>query len=157
MSCRDSADHPHATQDVDLLVADLGRVLRTEMLRESCSASAIARLFSIHRRTLSRHLRSLGLTYRQVANEVRFEIACELLETTDLTLSQIAAALKYSELSAFTRAFRRWCRQTPSEWRANHPRRSRSKRSWKLGRPDLVPDPNPAREPDTRAIVTVTE
>jgi AraC-like DNA-binding protein len=57
-----------------------------------------------------------------VANEVRFEIACELLENTDMALGQIAATLKYSEPSAFTRAFRRWCGQTPSEWRASHPR-----------------------------------
>jgi AraC-like DNA-binding protein len=82
----------------------------------------IAQLFSMHRRTMSRHLRMEGLAFRQVANEVRFEIACELLENTDMALSQVAAALKYSELSAFTRAFRRWSGQSPSAWRRSHPR-----------------------------------
>ena len=76
----------------------------------------------MHRRTLHRHLRTEGLAFRQVADEIRFEIACELLENTDMALSQVAAALQYSELSAFTRAFRRWSGQTPSAWRGSHPR-----------------------------------
>jgi AraC-like DNA-binding protein len=75
----------------------------------------------MHRRTLNRHLRTEGLAFRQVANQVRFEIACELLANTDMALSQIAAVLRYSEPSAFTRAFRRWSGQTPSAWRASHP------------------------------------
>ncbi|WP_245435358.1 helix-turn-helix domain-containing protein [Microvirga calopogonii] len=104
------------------LTDDLRRVLRTELLRDSCSAAAVARLFSMHRRTMSRHLRTEGLAFRQVANEVRFEIACELLENTDMAVNQIAAVLRYSELSAFTRAFRRWAGQTPSAWRAKHSR-----------------------------------
>ncbi len=104
------------------LTDDLRRVLRTELLRDTCSAAAVARLFSMHRRTMSRHLRTEGLAFRQVANEVRFEIACELLENTDMAVNQIAAVLRYSELSAFTRAFRRWSGETPSAWRASHPR-----------------------------------
>jgi AraC-like DNA-binding protein len=115
------------------LTEGLRRVLRTELLRNTCSAATIARLFSMHRRTMSRHLRTEGRAFRQVANEIRFEIACELLENTDMALTQIAAVLRYSELSAFTRAFRRWSGQTPSAWRAS---RSRVKRSqWTRRRP----------------------
>ena len=106
---------------------DLRRLLRTELLRDTSSAATVARLFSMHRRTMSRHLRAEGLAFREVANEVRFEIACELLDNTDMALSQIAAVLRYSELSAFTRAFRRWSGQTPSAWRANHPRIRKSR------------------------------
>src|SRR5918997_3815055 len=103
------------------LTEDLRRLLRIERLRNPCPAATVARLFSMHRRTLTRHLRTEGLAFRQVANEVRFEIACQLLQNTDMALSQVAAALKYSEPSAFTRAFRRWSGQTPSAWRAGHP------------------------------------
>jgi AraC-like DNA-binding protein len=102
------------------LTEDLRRVLRTELLRDTCSAATVARFFSMHRRTLNRHLRMEGLAFRQAVNEIRFEIACELLANTDMTLSQVAAVLRYSELSAFTRAFRRWSGQTPSAWRASH-------------------------------------
>jgi AraC-like DNA-binding protein len=104
------------------LIEDLRRLLRTELLRDTCTAATVARLFSMHRRTLNRHLRTEGLAFRKVADQVRFEIACELLTNTDMALSQIAAVLRYSELSAFTRAFRRWSGQTPSDWRARHSR-----------------------------------
>ena len=120
------------------LTDDLRRVLRTELLRNSCSAATIARLFSMHRRTLSRHLRTEGRAFRQLANEIRFEIACELLEDTDMALSQISAVLKYSEPSAFTRAFRRWSGLTPSVWRANRPR---GKKSRLLRKPDDLIEP----------------
>jgi AraC-like DNA-binding protein len=108
--------------DEQLLTTDLRRVLRNELLRGTCSAVAVARLFSMHRRTMSRHLRKDGLAFRKVAGEIRFEIACELLENTSLPLSEVATVLRYSEMSAFTRAFRRWSRQTPSAWRASHHR-----------------------------------
>lgn len=116
------------------LTEDLRRVLRIELLRDACSVTTIARLFSMHRRTLNRHLRTEGLAFRQVANQIRFEIACELLENTDMALSQVAAVLRYSELSAFTRAFRRWSGQTPSAWRSSHFRARKSRRFRKLRR-----------------------
>ena len=36
-----------------------------------------------------------------------------------MPLAQIAVALGYSEVSAFTRAFRRWSGQTPTAWRSH--------------------------------------
>lgn len=121
------ADETPSGHDTRPLTEDLRRLLRTELLRDTCSAATVARLFSMHRRTMSRHLRTEGLAFRQVANEVRFEIACELLSHTGMALSQIAAVLRYSEPSAFTRAFRRWSGQTPSAWRASHPRAPKSR------------------------------
>jgi AraC-like DNA-binding protein len=114
------ADRPNSAFIIGSLSRDLRRLLRTELLRSSCSAVTVASLFSMHRRTLNRHLRTEGLAFRQLANQVRFEIACELLANTDMALSQIAAVLRYSEPSAFTRAFRRWSGQSPSAWRASH-------------------------------------
>src|SRR5689334_13461805 len=96
------ANEPQAVHGSGILTADLRRLLRTELLRDTCSAATVARLFSMHRRTLSRHLRTEGLTFRQAANEIRFEIACELLQNTDMALSQVAAVLRYSKQSAFT-------------------------------------------------------
>ena len=113
----------------------------------TCSAATVARLFSMHRRTLHRHLRMEGLAFRQVANEIRFEIACELLENTDMALSQIAAVLRYSELSAFTRAFRRWSGQTPSAWRSSHPRGRKSRRLRKSDNPHPEQDHGHRSEP----------
>ena len=97
---------------------DIRRLLRTRLTSNRCSADEIADLLAMHRRTLSRRLKDGGMGYRAIANEMRFEIARQLLRDTDLTLGQIAAALGYSEASAFTRAFRRWSGETPTIWRA---------------------------------------
>lgn len=105
---------------------DLRRVLRTRILSGPCSADAIADLFAMHRRTLSRHLHAEGTGFRHLTDEIRFDIARQLLADTNISLSQIAAALGYSEASAFTRAFRRWSGRPPAAWRAEHRRRGAS-------------------------------
>jgi AraC-like DNA-binding protein len=87
---------------------DIRRLLRRRLTGNRCSADDIAHLLAMHRRTLSRRLKGGGMGYRAIANRVRFEIARQLLEDTEVPLGQIAAALGYSEASAFTRAFRRW-------------------------------------------------
>jgi AraC-like DNA-binding protein len=97
---------------------DIRRLLRTRLMGNSCSAAELADLLAMNRRTLSRRLKGGGMGYRTIANEVRFEFARQLLEDTVVPLGQIAAALGYSEASAFTRAFRRWSGQTPTAWRA---------------------------------------
>ncbi|QRM31842.1 AraC family transcriptional regulator [Microvirga sp. VF16] len=97
---------------------DIRRLLRTRLTNHRCSADDIAHLLAIHRRTLNRRLKVGGMGYRAITNEIRFEIARQLLEDTEVPLGQIAAALGYSEASAFTRAFRRWSGQTPTTWRA---------------------------------------
>jgi len=52
-----------------------------------------------------------------MTNEIRFEIARQLLENTELPLGEIAA-LGYSEASAFTHTFRRRSGETPTAWRS---------------------------------------
>ncbi|KAB0269124.1 AraC family transcriptional regulator [Microvirga brassicacearum] len=96
---------------------DIRRLLRTRLTSHRCSADAIAELLAMHRRTLSRRLKGSGLGYRAITNEIRFEIARQLLENSRVSLVQIAATLGYSEASAFTRAFRRWSGRTPTTWR----------------------------------------
>jgi len=101
---------------------DIRRLLRTRLTSNHCSAEDIAHLLAMHRRTLSRRLQGSGMGYRAITNEIRFEIARQLLEGTEVPLAQIAAALGYSEASAFTRAFRRWSGRTPTAWRGEgHP------------------------------------
>ncbi|MGO4525181.1 AraC family transcriptional regulator [Microvirga sp. 2MCAF35] len=97
---------------------DIRRLLRTRLLGARCTAEDMAGLLAVHRRTMSRRLRGSGQGYRLMTNQIRFEIARQLLGDTEVPLVEIAAALGYSEASAFTRAFRRWSGQTPTAWRA---------------------------------------
>ena len=100
------------------LAGDIRRLLCTWLTSHRCSADDMASLLAMSRRTFDRRLKSRGTSYRALANEIRFEVACRLLKDTEMSLIQIAAALGYSEASAFTRAFRGWSGQAPSVWRA---------------------------------------
>ncbi|QRM34680.1 AraC family transcriptional regulator [Microvirga sp. VF16] len=100
--------------------ADIRRLLSPWLTSHRRSVDDMADLLAMSRRTLDRRLRSRGIKYKALASEIRFEVACRLLKDTELSLSQVAAALGYSEASAFTRAFRGWCGQAPSMWRAAH-------------------------------------
>ncbi len=87
------------------------------LLAGKSSGDDLAQMLSLHRRTLSRRLRAQGTTFQKVLDEVRFEVACQLLEHTGAPIDQIATALCYADVSAFMHAFRRWSGTTPALWR----------------------------------------
>ena len=57
---------------------------------------------------------------RDLLAEARFEAACGLLQGSDAPLEDIALRLGYSDVTAFTRAFRRWAGASPAAWRRDH-------------------------------------
>jgi AraC-like DNA-binding protein len=100
------------------LVDQLKRSLRKRLATGDCSCEEVSRRFSIHRRTMNRHLKAAGTGFRTVLDELRFEVARQLVSDTELPLAQIAAALNFSEPAAFTRAFERWSGGvSPHNWR----------------------------------------
>jgi AraC-like DNA-binding protein len=102
------------------LVPQLYRSLRLLLLEGGADGNRLAQQFEMHRRTLNRRLRAQGRTFQSVLDDVRFEAARHLLAETTLPVVQVAGALGYAEVSAFTRAFRRWAGRPPVEWREAH-------------------------------------
>ncbi len=76
-----------------------------------------ARCLGMSPRTLQRRLKDKGLIFDRVVDETRCQLAESYLESSKLTASEIAYLLGYSELSAFTRAYRRWTGSTPKATR----------------------------------------
>lgn len=107
-------------------------MLRSQLLKRPCTVTGIAQEFGLHPRTFSRHLAEEGTTFQKLVDDVRYEIARDLLAASGMMLGQIAAILRFSEPSAFARAFRRWAAQTPSAWRASHDRTR--KKVWRRTR-----------------------
>jgi len=68
-------------------------------------------------RTLRRELHKAGTSYQGVLDLIRQRTALELLTTTRKPLYEIAVALGYSDLSNFSRAFRRWTGKPPGHYR----------------------------------------
>lgn len=103
------------------------RALCTMILSGRGSEAHVAELISMPERSLRRALALQGTSFRAIVDEVRFELARQLLADTDMTTTEIADTLDYGDASAFTRAFRRWTDMPPASWRAHN--RSASARS----------------------------
>ncbi len=86
------------------------------------SLDSVAAMLSFNRFQLQRRLKDEGTTYQQILEDVRFGLAQQYLRDTDLPLTAITEILGYSELAAFSRAFRRHAEQSPRAWRAEHRR-----------------------------------
>lgn len=97
--------------------AHVRHLLKPSLLLGNASEALIARRIGIHVRTLNRRLREQQTSYRELEQQVRYVIARELLEITDLPVSEISDALSYGNPSAFDRAFQRWSGMSPSAWR----------------------------------------
>ncbi len=69
--------------------------------------------------TLQRQLTSEGLNFQQLRDETRRRLAEDYIRTNELSLSQIAYLLGFSDQSNFSRAFKRWTGMAPREYRAS--------------------------------------
>ena len=82
------------------------------------NAVEVARRIGMSHRTLARKLSSEALTFSEIAEQLKSDLAGHYLGSSDLPISQIAWLLGYSEVSAFTHAFKRWTGMTPRQSRA---------------------------------------
>jgi AraC-like DNA-binding protein len=77
----------------------------------------IAEIVGMSVRSFQRYLNETNLTYSHLIDQVRYEQSVQLLSDPTIKLTDIAAALGYRDAANFTRAFRRWTRTSPSEFR----------------------------------------
>jgi AraC-like DNA-binding protein len=82
----------------------------------------VAQKLRVSPRTLRRKLAAEGVTFAGILEDLRFALAKHYLAEQDLSISRIAWLLGYTEVSAFSHAFRRWTGRTP---RADRSRRRR--------------------------------
>lgn len=73
----------------------------------------VARKLGMSRRTLARRLASEGLTFTGVVHALRSDLARRHLADRDLSISKIAWLLGYSDVSAFSSAYKRWTGTNP--------------------------------------------
>lgn len=85
---------------------------------EDGSAERVAQKLGMCSRTMQRQLELSQVSFRAIADRVRFSTAKRLLRDTDMELTQLALTLGYADISVLTRAFTRWAGVSPSSWRA---------------------------------------
>jgi len=86
---------------------------------EPPSTEKIAERLAMSPRTLRRRLAEEGHNFQTAKNLARESRARYFLSRTSLSLSEIAFELGFSELSAFSRAFRNWVGEPPQQYRDN--------------------------------------
>jgi AraC-like DNA-binding protein len=79
--------------------------------------ATIARTLGMSRRTLARRLAAEGVTFTEIVEEMRRDLAHRYLGDASLSVSQIAWLLGFQEVSAFTAACKRWTGATPTQVR----------------------------------------
>jgi AraC-like DNA-binding protein len=82
-------------------------------------AGEIARKLGMSQRTFARRLTLEGVTFSEVLDKLKSELAARYLADESLSISQIAWLLGYQEVSAFTHAFKRWTGTAPREARSS--------------------------------------
>jgi AraC-like DNA-binding protein len=89
----------------------------------------VAKELGMSARTLQRRLGEDGVTFQQLMQEARRELARHYLLHSSLELNETAYLLGYEDAHSFFRAFHGWEGSPPGEWRARHARSRRSRRS----------------------------
>jgi AraC-like DNA-binding protein len=93
-----------------------------------------------------------------VLDRTRFDLACQLLGESDISLDDLAAALGYAGVSPFMRTFRRWSGTTPARWRREARAAARASLATaafpapSLQRPPAFTQPQAAQRPMRRAV-----
>ena len=86
------------------------------------SAEDTAKQLHMSARTLQRKLADAEITYIQLVDDTRKDLALRYIEDPHRSLTDITFELGFSQPSAFTRAFRRWTGRSPSEYQDEHSR-----------------------------------
>ncbi len=81
------------------------------------TVSDMANLFGVTEPAFQKQLRAHGLLFGDILKAARHELALHYIADPDIPLTEIAYSLGYSELSAFSRAFRNWTGMSPQRYR----------------------------------------
>ncbi len=105
------------------MVSDVGvaarirRLLGNDFRRELPTFEELAYQLNMSERTLRRRLDREGTSYQRIKDQQRRELAISLLENEELTVSDVAELLGFSDPSAFHRSFKRWTGRAPGDYR----------------------------------------
>jgi AraC-like DNA-binding protein len=99
-------------------ISSLVREILTRQLQDGeISLGLVAKKLAVSERSLQRKLSAENTTLKQIAEELRRELAIRYLGRHDLAVSEVAYMLGFSETAPFFRAFKKWTGSTPGDFR----------------------------------------
>ena len=113
------------------LAASRGAETQVAQLRESVAAmltkdrrtprlKQVAARHGMSERSLGRLLAAGGTSFQAIVDDERRSRAALMINDPALSLSDLAEALGFPDVSSFGRSFRRWFGQTPGQFRRRH-------------------------------------
>ena len=101
----------------DSLSAQIRRYLRGSSPEKWPERDELAVILHMSNSTLQRRLQAEGTHYQNLRDNLRRDMAIDLLSRGDMTVTQVAAATGFEETSAFHRAFKKWTGVSPGAYR----------------------------------------
>lgn len=99
------------------LLAEVRHFISISLSDGGAEIGAVAHSLGMGERTLQRRLAAVGAVFSDLLEEVRRATGIEYVSYSNLSFTEIAPMLGYSESSAFSRAFRRWTGCSPQQFR----------------------------------------
>lgn len=115
------------------LSAQIVQMLEPKSLAPGVSLSlpdsnALASSLGMSEQTMRRRLSVEGMSYQQIKDNLRQDLANRLLRSSSLSVTQISAQLGFSEARAFSRAFKQWTGRSPRDFRQSRARQESGER-----------------------------
>ncbi|MGQ7815772.1 AraC-like transcriptional regulator QhpR [Metapseudomonas furukawaii] len=101
------------------LLEEAGTQIRLALAQGEPNLECISEQLELTPAGLQRRLREEGLSFSQLVEQTRRELALHYMRQRQRPISELAPLLGYSETSAFSRAFRRWFGVSPRQWRGD--------------------------------------
>lgn len=103
--------------DKDNIIDRVAAVMIDMLPSGGITDEKVAEQLNMSVRSLQRRLKEAGTTFRTLLDAVRNDLASTYVHDPDVELVEVAFLLGFSDQSAFSRAFKRWTGNTPSESR----------------------------------------
>jgi len=113
-------DNKLALLETNSTVENLKQVLFMQFKGRIPTIEEAASALNITPRNLQRKLQQEQTTFRDIAGEIRKEIAFQLLQNPAIKISEVSDILGYSDLTAFRKAFKSWTNSTPRAIRSKN-------------------------------------
>lgn len=118
---RDAPQSVFLKQVIATGLSDQARRLCRSALDQGAAAPTLAmlsRTLDLSAATLRRRLEDEGVSWGQLKDEVRRDLALQHLADGRLSVGEIADRLGFNDASTFYRAFRKWTGSSPGAWRS---------------------------------------
>src|SRR5207244_7740987 len=94
--------------------------LRRSLAGKRPTLREVAQELGLSARTLQRRLTDAGITFQQLVEETRRELARHYLKQRAVELNEAAFLLGFEDANSFFRAFHTWEGTSSSEWRTRN-------------------------------------